>query len=589
MKQPQRRKIWFIAVALLLIVSMLAGCQTKSQDATSDEAATTKPVDSNDPRQQTLFVTGMQWNPAQNFNWYSGWPAWPTNSTANPMVYEPLFLYNTVTDKLHPFVGEKYEWVEPLKLKVTLQPGTKFSDGEVLDTADIFYTMDSGNRYYTSWTGYLEGIDKIEIIDDRNIQFIFKEKNFNEKTALEMLARTPVLPEHIWAAKEKEFANDATKMAEFFNDNPVGSGAYLVDFHDETQIRTKRNDNWWGKDIYGLPAPQFITHLIYNSNDASTLDLKKGTLDYSENFISKVWELKESGVKTYLEEAPYYPEETLPTFYINLHKAGLDNVEVRRALAYSFNYPDITDKAMNGYSSVIEPSLMVFDYEKTYLDEAAIKDLAWSYDVDKANAILDGIGAKKGDDGIRVLPDGTRLGPWKVECPAGWTEWNATIEIAAQNAKAVGIELVPSFTEWGVYDNNKSQGNFDITMDTPAAYSTPGGVFRRAHALLNSENVAPIGEAAYWNYGRYDNKRVNEILTLLGAEKDEAKKKALFTELNVIYLTDVPTIPLYYRPTYFYTFSESVWKNFPTGNDGKNLPGALFDGAGYLGLFELSH
>ncbi len=577
-----------IILALLLIISLLAGCQTNAP-ATEGESNSKAPVANDDPRQQTLFVTGMQWNPAQNFNWFSGWPAWPTDTTANPMVYEPLFLYNSVTDSLAPFLGKEYAWVEPLKLKVTLQEGTKFSDGEVLDTADIFYTIDAAKRYWTSWTGYTEGMESVEVIDEKTIQFNFIDKDFNEKNALEMLARMPILPEHVWAAKEKEFENDATKMSEFFNDNPIGSGAYRVDFHDETQIRTKRNDEWWGKEIYGLPAPQFITHLIYNSNDASTLDLKKGVLDYSQNFISKVWELKDSGVRTYLEGAPYYTEETLPTFYINLHKAGLDNVEVRRALAYALNYPDITDKAMNGYSSVIEPSLMVFDYEKAYLDQDKIKALAWSYDAEKANAILDGIGAKKGDDGIRVLPDGTRLGPWKVECPAGWTEWNATIEIAAQNAKAVGIELVPSFTEWGVYDNNKSQGTFDITMDTPAGYATPSGVFRRAHALLNSENVAPIGEAAYWNYGRYDNPRVNQILKDLGVATDEAKKKELFTELNVIFLTDVPTIPLYYRPSVFYTFNETVWKNFPTEADGKQIPASLFDGAGYLGLFELTN
>lgn len=579
-----------LLLAVLMVLSLMVGCGTQVTDSNPSEVKSESgETNSNDPRQQTLFVTGMQWNPAQNFNWYSGWPAWPTNSTANPMVYEPMFLYNSVTDSLVPFLGKEYKWTSDFNLSVTLQEGTQFSDGEVLDTSDVFYTLDSGNRYWTSWTGYLEGIEAINIIDDRTIEFVFIEKDFNEKNALEMLARTPILPEHIWAAYEKEIEADATKMAEFFNDNPIGSGAYLVDFHDETQIRTKRNDNWWGKAVHGLPAPQYITHLIYNSNDASTLDLKKGVLDYSENFISKVWELKESGVKTYLPEAPYYPEETLPTFYINLHRPGLNQVEVRRALAYALNYPDITDKAMNGYSSVIEPSLMVFDYEKAYLDMDQIKSLAWSYDIDKANEILDGIGAQKGKDGIRVLPDGTRLGPWKVECPAGWTEWNATIEIAAQNAKAVGIELIPSFTEWGVYDNNKSQGNFDITMDTPAAYSTPGGVFRRAHALLQSENVAPIGEAAYWNYGRYHNERVNDILRELGATKDEALKKTLFTELNVIYLTDVPTIPLYYRPTFFYTFSESVWKNFPVASDGRNLPASLFDGAGYLGLFGLTH
>lgn len=565
-------RLW---ISLVLVIIMLTGCGNTSASSVSEE------------RKQTLFVTGMQWNPAQNFNWFSGWPAWPTNSTANPMVYETMFLYNQVTDGLMPLLGKSYDWIDEHTLQVTLQEGTAFSDGQPLTTKDIQYTLDAASRYTISWTGYLESIESVQVIDEKTIQFIAKQENFSYKNFLEMLCRMPILPEHFWAPFEKENNFEFTKMSEFFNDNPLGSGAYLVDFHDEGQIRTKRNDNWWGKDIYGLPKPKYITHLIYNSNDASTLDLKNGTLDYSENFISKVWELKGDGVHTYLKDAPYYSEETIPSFYINLHRPGLENVEIRRALAFSFNYPDITDKAMNGYSTVIDPSLAIFDYEENMLDNNALAPLKWSYDPAKANEILDALGAEKGADGIRVLPDGTRLGPWKVECPAGWTEWNATIEIAAQNAKAVGIELVPSFVEWGVYDNNKSTGNFDLVMETPAAYPTPDSAMRRAYGLMSSKTVAPIGEAAYWNFGRYENKRADELIKLIGASKDDAVKKTYYTELNQLFLTDIPAIPMYYRPTYFYTFSDKVWSNFPTADSAKRLPGSFFDGAGYFGLFDL--
>lgn len=503
------------------------------------------------------------------------------------MLYEPLCLYNSKTDEVVPFVASSYEWLEPTKLTTKLQPAAKFSDGEALDSNDVRYTLEVSSRYNLLWTIYMDAIESIETPDAQTVVLNFKTENFCAKNALEMLVRMPILPEHVWTKIEQEKGNDATEMSVYFNDNPVGSGAYKVDFYDEQQIRCVRDDNWWGKGVFGLPKPKYITHLLYNSNDASTLDLKNGVLDYSEDFVSRVWELKEFGVKTYLKEAPYYPAETLPTFYINVHRPGLSNVDVRRALAYAINYPDITDKAMNGYSDIIDPSLLVFDYEKSLLDNSKTKDLAWSYDPDKANAILDSIGAIKGADGIRVLPDGTRLGPWNLECPAGWTDWNATIDIAVQNAKAVGIELVSSFVEWNIYDSNKSTGNFDLSMDTPAAYPTPNGLYRRAYALLDSSDMQPIGETAFWNYGRYENLRANELLKAIGATSDQAKLKDLITELNVIYLTDVPTIPLYYRPVVFYTFNEGVWGNFPCEENGTDLPPALFEGTGYFGLFKL--
>ena len=55
----------------------------------------------------------------------------------------------------------------------------------------------------------------------------------------------------------------------------------------------------------------------------------------------------------------------------------------------------------------------------------------------------------------------------------------------------------------------------------------------------------------------------------------------MYTELNKIYLTDVPTVGLMYRPGLFYTVSEKVWTGFPVQGDGSNIPPQICtDGAG---------
>ncbi|MCK8060224.1 MULTISPECIES: ABC transporter substrate-binding protein [unclassified Fusibacter] len=571
------KKVISLLLALVMVIAVFTGCN--GTDSQKSEVS--------DTRKETLFVTGMQWNPAQNFNWFSGWPAWPTDLTTNPMVYETLFMFNTKTNEITPLLGDEYIWEDDYTLVIKMNPNAKFSDGEALNAEDVLYTLDAANRTYLNWSGYWENIDSLEMKDDLTLVVHLNKENYNRMNMTEMLTNLPILPEHIWSKIEEENNFDYGEIGAIFNDNPVGSGPYLVDFHDDTQIRTKRNEDYWGKDTFGMPAPRYISHLIYNSNDTSSLDLKNGTLDYSQNFHSRIWEMADSGVKSYLSDSPYYMAETIPSFYINVHRAGLENKEVRRALAYALNYPEITEKAMSGYSKIIEPGLAIFEYEKELLDQSQIEGLTWGFDLDKANAILDELGATVGADGIRVLPDGTRLGPWNVECPAGWTDWNATIEIACQNAKAAGIELVPTFTEWGVYDNNKNTGEFDITMYTPAAYSTPVSGWKRAYDLMSSIDLAPIGEQAFWNFGRYENERVNEIIKAIGMTDDKAELTALYTELNVIYLTDIPTIPLYYRPTVFFSYNENVWKNFQDENS--DLPDMLFDGAGFRGLFQLSN
>ena len=53
---------------------------------------------------------------------------------------------------------------------------------------------------------------------------------------------------------------------------------------------------------------------------------------------------------------------------------------------------------------------------------------------------------------------------------------------------------------------------------------------------------------------------------------DEAELKAAYTELVKIYLTDVPSFTLMYRPQSFHAVNESVWTGFPHDGDGTTPP-----------------
>jgi peptide/nickel transport system substrate-binding protein len=53
---------------------------------------------------------------------------------------------------------------------------------------------------------------------------------------------------------------------------------------------------------------------------------------------------------------------------------------------------------------------------------------------------------------------------------------------------------------------------------------------------------------------------------------DATEIKAAYTELVKIYLTDVPSFTLMYRPQSFHAVNESVWTNFPHQDDGTIPP-----------------
>ncbi|NUU78390.1 ABC transporter substrate-binding protein [Paenibacillus xylanilyticus] len=591
-------------IALLLSAALFAGCQSVQPPSVSEPQGTVDPpatttqnepapqTNKETPRNETLYVNGLQWGPPTNFNLLSGNPAFPVNyGNSRELVYETLFMVNQLDGALEPLLGKTYEWTDDTTLRIELNEDAKWSDGTAFTADDVVYTYELGKKYDINWSSFWTYIQEVKADGPQAVEIKLNPDNPNKLTVLDSIELIPMLPKHIWEEIEKKNNNDLTAIRKEINDNPVGTGAYKLHFYNDQKITIIRDDNYWGQKLFGkLPAPKYITHVIYKDNAAGDLAFKSGQVDVSQQFIPQVWKMWEGGapIKTYLKDAPYYLPGSMPSIFFNLSKAGLDNADVRRAIAMSINYDKISELAMSGYSAPMQPSLTLnSDAESKYVDQNAIKSLQWTTDIEGANALLDQIGATKGKDGIRVL-NGTRLGPFEIECPYGWSDWNAALEIVAQSAKAIGIEIRTKFPESPVWTNDLQTGKFDIIMNTPAGGVSPSQPWNRAMTIMYSKGVAPLGEMAFWNWGRYQNDRADAIIEEIPSVSDEAKLKALYTELNTIWLKDIPSIPLMYRPWVFDTVNESVWKGFPTEGDGTNIPPQIsMDGAGIKALYQI--
>lgn len=591
-------------VALFMSVTLFAGCQSVQPPSVSEPQGTVDTpttttqnepapqTNKETPRNETLYINGLQWGPPTNFNLLSGNPAFPVNyGNSRELVYETLFMVNQLDGGLEPLLGKSYEWTDETTLRIELNADAKWSDGTAFTADDVVYTYELGKKYDINWSSFWTYISEVKADGAQAVEIKLNPDNPNKLTVLDSIELIPMLPKHIWEEIEKKNNNDLTAIRKEVNENPVGTGAYKLHFYNDQKITIARDDNYWGQKLFGkLPAPKYITHVIYKDNAAGDLAFKSGQVDVSQQFIPQVWKMWEGGaaVKTYLKDAPYYLPGSMPSIFFNLSKAGLDNADVRRAIAMSINYDKISELAMSGYSAPMQPSLTLnSDAESKYIDQDAIKSLQWTMDIEGANALLDKIGATKGKDGIRVL-NGTRLGPFEVECPYGWSDWNAALEIVAQSAKAIGIEIRTKFPESPVWTNDLQTGKFDIIMNTPAGGVSPSQPWNRAMTIMYSKGVAPMGEMAFWNWGRYQNDRADAIIEEIPSVSDEAKLKSLYTELNTIWLKDIPSIPLMYRPWVFDTVNESVWKGFPTEGDGTNIPPQIsMDGAGIKALYQI--
>jgi len=595
-------------------VATEAPMATEAPVVTEAPVATEAPTEEGTlPRQETLYFNGLQWGPVVGYNAYSSTMNnamvvvdGANNSSVRVTMFETPYIFNLIDGKLYPLLADgDYTWnADMTEVTFKIKAAAKWSDGTPVTADDFAYTWATHMKYETTnYAAYKEYIETIEAVDAQTV--LLKAKlNADGKAAnpLQIAAflSNVYVDQKAWTQKlEASVKEDATAFKADPGDDAIGSGPYKPFFADDSKVVLIRDDNYWGQDasMWGkLPAPKYLAHTIYADNNAGFLALKAGEVDVSQQFnanIQDLWLKDNLPISTYMAEAPYSLTASLPTAYFNLKKFGLDNVAVRKAIAMAVDYDTIIANAMTNQSptftqvprSVMNPTAG----EQPMYDQAAVADLQWTgNDIEGANALLDAAGIKDTDgDGWREI-DGKKL-TYNAACPNGWSDWQAAIEIVAAAGEKIGIEITTLFPEWSVYQTvftDGAQTEYDIFMvwSNGAGPTNPWG---RVRQFMSSEFVGTTGN---WNgnWGGYSNPRADEIIAAIPQTTDAAELKALYTEATKIYLTDVPSFTLMYRPDLFHAVNESVWTGYPVADDGKNIPPTdCINGYGVACLYNL--
>ncbi|HEY3344905.1 MAG TPA: ABC transporter substrate-binding protein [Anaerolineaceae bacterium] len=566
------------------------------------------------PRTQTLYFNGQQWGSVVCWNPYSSncnnalGIAEQDNSRV--IMFETPYLFNMLDGKQYPLLADgPWAWnADMTAITFKMKAAAKWSDGTPVTADDVAYTWDSNVKYKTNpgvnFTDYIASItatDASTVVVKAKLDA--KGKAINPLQVFSYLSNAYVI-QKAWTQKlEARTGGDAAKFLADAADDAVYSGPYHKFFADDSKVVYIRDDNYWGKDasMFGkLPAPKYLAHVIYKDNAAGTTALQAGEVDVSQQFNSNVqdlWLKQNLPVSTYLPDAPYGIGASLPTAYFNMASYGLDQVAVRKAIAMAVDYDTIIANAMTNQSPTfaqVPRSLMnATPGEQALYDPAQVKDLQWvGKDIEGAKKLLDDAGIKAGADGWRTYK-GKKL-TYIATCPNGWSDWQAAIEVVAAAGKAIGIDITTNYPEWSVYQTIVTNWplptkGWDIFMmyNDGAGPTEPWG---RTNHLLNSKFA---GTKNNWSgdWGGYKNPAVDALINAIPQETDPAKIKQDYTDLVKMYLTDVPSFQLMYRPQSFHTVNETVWTNFPHQGDGTNPPVPpldLTDGWGIAGLYNLT-
>lgn len=624
------KKIISLVLTVILACSMFAACggQQPAAPAAETPAAPAAPAEETPaaepdvpaepegvvgelPRNETLYFAGLQWGSINGWNAFSddmnnALVITQAGGGARVPMFETLYMYNMLDGSLIPLLADgDYVWnADMTEMTVKINPAAKWNDGTPVTADDVACTFDMsvkyGNAQGNAFKPYIESVTAVDPSTVLIKSTITDGKPSNPLLILTYIEQCYVL-QKAWLEKlEARSNNDGGTMKKDVGDDIVSSGPYTKYFADSSKVVVVRDDNYWGKDasMWGkLPAPKYLAHTIYPDNNAGQVALAAGEVDVCQQFISNVqdmWLKDGLPISTYMDEAPYGICVNMPTAWYNMEVPALQNVAVRKAIALAVDYDAIIASAMTNQSptfSQVPRSLMnPTAGEQATFNHDVVKELQWAgNDIEGAKKMLDDAGIVDSDgDGWRDL-NGEKLS-FNACAPNGWTDWMAAMEIMAAAGSKIGIEITTEYPEWDVYQTvvtAASQTDYDIFMMWTDS-ATPAQPWGRIRMLMSSEYLGIEGN---WsgNWGHYSNARIDEILKAIPVESDAGKLKEYYTEAVQIYLTEVPSFSLMYRPDQFHVVNESVWTGYTEADDGNNIPPMhSTDGYGIADLYNLT-
>jgi peptide/nickel transport system substrate-binding protein len=309
--------------------------------------------------------------------------------------------------------------------------GAQWSDGQPLTAADAAWTINTAVKYKGGATansaGLIAHITRAEAPNPTTLVVHYTAPLGN---VLGQFQQFPLLPKHIWSQHLGHKGND---LKSFANSAPVvGAGPFnLVKFQKDQIALFQRNDKFYGPkpqvDAFGLQ--------MFSNDDALVAALKNHDIDAIEDLpATAIKTIRSSGFT--VKDVPGMDHTD---FIINSNPKKTNHRElldprVKTAMDYAIDRAQIVRVVFLGAA---KPGDSIIQASTGEWHNPAVKPTP--FNLAKANRILDGLGYKKGSDGIRVA-NGSKMS-YTVITPTDVHSVQRTFQIIQPAFRKVGIQL----------------------------------------------------------------------------------------------------------------------------------------------------
>ena len=230
-----------------------------------------------------------------------------------------------------------------------LNKRAKFSDGSAITAEDIefsFKTLTTHDKAQPFFSAYYADVASMKLIDKHTIQFIFST-NENKELPL-ILGQMPIFSKAYWS--KHDFGRASL-------DKPVSNGPYKIkSFQPGRSITYERDDNYWAKDLpinQGRYNFDQIVFEYYKDNTVALEAFKAGEFDFRLERTARNWANSYGGSKfdsgeLIKEEVKHEMPAGMQAFVINTRREIFKDPQVRKALAYAFDFEWTNKNLFNG-------------------------------------------------------------------------------------------------------------------------------------------------------------------------------------------------------------------------------------------------
>jgi peptide/nickel transport system substrate-binding protein len=408
----------------------------------------------------------------------------------------------------------------------------KWSDGRPLTASDAVWTGNLILKYKNgpaaSLAPFISHVKSFSAPDPQTLVIRYDKAVGN---ALPQLQQFYILPPQVWKSQIGPNGKGLKAYAPEDHLPSVSAGPFTLNTYDKKGTSIfKRNPSF-----YGPPANVDAVGLEYFTNEDALLQaFKSGSLDMIDDVPPTAVKDLQSDPRFNLS---FTPGAQINDFIFNSNpkkpkNRELLNPKVRLAFEHAIDRQQIANTVFLGHAkpwaSIISP--LSGDWVNPNVKPAA-------YNIKLANQILDGLGYKRGSDGIRRA-NGHEMS-YDVITPADLTGINREFDIVQEGLRQVGVKLnqraldgSTAFSE--ITAPNNKYLNYDLSMWDWVGYQDPDFML----------SVLTCAQYGGWSDSGYCNKTYDALYAQQGATVNPVKRRQIVWRMQQMIANQRPYIML---------------------------------------------